>query len=90
MPNPVPAILLGRLAVDRRWQVQGLGRSLLRDAVLRAEGAAGLVGVRAVLVHAISEEAKAFYLKTGFQESPLDPMTLMVTLGDIRKALEAP
>ena len=61
MPNPVPAALLGRLAVDQGWQGNGLGAALLRDAVLRVIGAAETIGVRALLVHAISDEAKAFY-----------------------------
>jgi GNAT superfamily N-acetyltransferase len=61
MPDPVPAALLGRLAVDQGWQDRGLGAALLRDAVLRVVGAAGTIGVRALLVDAISDEAKAFY-----------------------------
>lgn len=80
MPEPVPAVLIGRLAVDKPWQGQGLGADLLRDAVLRIVGAAVTIGVRAILVHAISTDAKAFYEKHGFRASPLDPMTLMVTV----------
>jgi GNAT superfamily N-acetyltransferase len=57
MPNPVPVVLLGRLAIDRTWQGKGLGADLLRDAVLRTVGAAETIGVRAMLVHAISDEA---------------------------------
>ena len=82
MPDPVPVLLLGRLAVDRSWQGKGLGADLLRDAVLRALGAAGTVGVRAILVHAISEEAKTFYLEHGFSPSPVESMTLMVTIDE--------
>ena len=67
MPDPVPAALLGRLAIDQAWQGRGLGSALLRDAVLRVVGAAETIGVRALLVHAISEEAKAFYEHWGFQ-----------------------
>ena len=59
--DPVPVVLLGRLAVDRRWQGRGLGADLLRDAVLRALSAGETIGVRAILVHAISDDAKAFY-----------------------------
>jgi predicted N-acetyltransferase YhbS len=61
MPDPVPAALLGRLAIDHAWQGRGLGSALPRDAVLRVVGAAETIGVRALLVHAISDEAKGFY-----------------------------
>jgi GNAT superfamily N-acetyltransferase len=87
MPDPVPVILLGRLAIDSRWQGKGLGADLLRDAVLRTTSAAETIGVRAILVHAISEAAKAFYERRGFRSSPADPMTLMITIEDARKAL---
>ena len=87
MPDPVPVMILGRLAVDRSWQGQSLGRSLLRDAVLRILQAAEIGGIRAILVHAISEEAKRFYQRYGFGESPADPMTLMMTVADAEKAL---
>ncbi len=87
MPEPVPVMVLGRLAVDRAYQDRGLGASLLRDAILRTVQAAELGGIRAVLVHAISEEAKRFYERHGFVESPIDPMTLMITIADARRAL---
>jgi GNAT superfamily N-acetyltransferase len=87
MPEPVPVILLGRLAIDRDWQGKGLGTDLLRDAVMRATSAAGTIGVRAILVHAVSEAAKAFYERNGFRPSPVDPMTLMITMEDARKGL---
>jgi GNAT superfamily N-acetyltransferase len=87
MPDPVPVALLGRLAVDRSWQGKGLGRALLRDAALRILGAAETIGVRAILVHAISEDAKAFYEASGFAPSPVDPMTLMVTIDEAKKVL---
>jgi len=90
MPNPVPVVLLGRLAIDRRWQGRGLGADLLRDAVLRTLAAAGSIGVRAMLVHAISDEAKAFYEKHGFRASPVEPMTLMITIAEARKLLTEP
>ena len=82
MPNPVPVVLLGRLAIDRAWQRKGLGADLLRDAVLRAMSAGEAIGVRAMLVHAVSAEAKAFYERHGFRPSPVDPLMLMITLGD--------
>ena len=87
MPDPVPVALLGRLAVDRQWQGRGLGAALLRDAVLRVVGAAGTIGVRALLVHAISDEAKAFYERWGFRPSATDPMTLMITIEEAQKML---
>ena len=85
MPDPVPALLLGRLAVDRAWQGKGLGADLLSDAVLRAIGAAESVGVRAILVHAISDEAKKFYERHGFRPSPVEPMTLMITIEEAQR-----
>jgi len=87
MPDPIPVMVLGRLAVDARAQRRGLGRALLRDAVLRTMQAAELAGIRAVLIHAISDEAKRFYERCGFQPSPVDPMTLMITLRDAERAL---
>ncbi len=88
MPEPIPVAILGRLAVDRDWHGRGIGRGLFRDAALRVLNAAGSIGIRGILVHAISDEARAFYLALGFDPSPLDPMTLMVTLADVGKALE--
>ena len=87
MPDPIPVIVLGRLAVDRTWAGKGLGRALFRDAGLRALQAADIIGVRGLLVDAISYEAKAFYLAVGMVASPLTPMTLMMTLGDLRAAV---
>ena len=87
MPNPVPVAVLGRLAIDREHQGQGLGRAMFRDAARRVLGAADSIGIRGMLVHAISEEAKAFYVGLGLEVSPLDPMTLMVTLIDLEAAL---
>ena len=86
MPDPVPVMLLGRLAVDRAYQDRGLGAGLLRDAILRTLQAADLAGIRAILVHAISEEAKRFYERHGFVASLVDPMTLMIAVADARKA----
>ena len=82
MPDPIPVMVIGRLAVDRAWQGKGLGRALVRDAVLRTLQAAEIPGIRAILVHAISEQAQQFYLSCGFTPSPIDPMTLMVTVAD--------
>jgi GNAT superfamily N-acetyltransferase len=87
MPDPVPVMILGRLAVDRAWHGRDLGRSLLRDAVLRTLQAAKIGGIRAILVHAISEAAKRFYQHYGFGVSPVDPLTLMITVAEAEKAL---
>jgi GNAT superfamily N-acetyltransferase len=83
MPDPVPVVVLGRLAVDRSQQGRGLGRALFRDCALRVAQAADTIGIRGIVVHAISDQAKAFYLALGFDPSPAEPMTLMVTLADI-------
>lgn len=82
MPNPIPVMVLGRLAVDQKWQHMGLGRGLLKDAVLRSLAVSQQAGVKALLVHALSEEAKGFYIRNGFLETPVDPMTLMIPLKD--------
>lgn len=88
MPDPVPVVVLGRLAVARSYQSRGFGRALFQDAARRVMHAADVIGIRALLVHAISEEAKAFYLRLGLEPSPLEPMTMMVTLADLRVSLE--
>jgi GNAT superfamily N-acetyltransferase len=87
MPEPIPVVVLGRLAVDRTRHGQGIGRALFRDSALRVMQAAEAIGIRGVPVHAISAEAKAFYLALGLAESPLEPMTLMATLADLRDSL---
>jgi len=90
MPDPLPVLLLGRLAIDNRYQNQGLGRALLRDAMVRTVSVAGNTGVFALLVHAISDQAKRFYIGQGFVQSPLQPMTVMMTLETIRSILSEP
>ncbi len=87
MPDPIPVVVLARLAVDRRYQGRGFGRGLFRDAVLRVAQAADTIGIRGIVVHAISEEARRFYLALGFDSCPAEPMTLVVTLSDVRAAL---
>lgn len=81
MPDPVPVMVLARLAVDKRAQGIKLGASLLQDAVNRAVVVSHNAGVRALLVHALHEPAKQFYAHYGFQVSPAHPMTLMLRLG---------
>jgi GNAT superfamily N-acetyltransferase len=80
MPDPLPMAILGRLAIDRSWQGKGLGAALLQDAVLRTAQAGGIIGIRGLLVHAISDEAKIFYEHYGFTASPTHPMTLILSL----------
>jgi GNAT superfamily N-acetyltransferase len=87
MPDPVPAMVLGRLAVDKAHQGQGIGTGLLRDAVQRTMQAADIAGIRTVLVHAISETARRFYERYGFVASPVDPMTVMITVAEAAKIL---
>jgi GNAT superfamily N-acetyltransferase len=85
--HPVPCILLARLAVDRRCHGQGLGRSLFRDALLRALSAHDQIGGRAFLVHAMDEEARRFYERYGMLPSPSDPLHLFLLFKDIRNLL---
>lgn len=80
MPDPIPVMVLGRLAVDLHWQKKGVGSGLLKDAVLRTLAVAKQAGIRALIVHALSEQAKHFYLHYGFQESPFNQMTLLLNL----------
>lgn len=88
MPDPVPVMVLGRLAVDKAFQGRHIGGGLLRDAVLRTVQAAEIGGIRAILVHAISESAKRFYERYGFVASPIDPLTVMITVDEAVKSLE--
>ncbi|MBV6413069.1 MAG: hypothetical protein OMOMHJEC_00859 [Xanthomonadales bacterium] len=87
MPNPIPVVVLGRLAVDRSLQGSGVGRALVRDAGLRVLHAADAIGIRGLLVHALSDSAAAFYRQVGFRPSPIDPSLLMLTLADIKANL---
>lgn len=86
-PNPVPAVLMGRLAIDTQAQGSGLGRFLVRDAILSTLAAANRIGVRILLVHALHEPAATFYEKLGFNRSPTDQLHLYVLLADARKSL---
>lgn len=84
MPDPVPVMVLGRLAVDRRAQGMHLGAAMLQDAVNRAVAVSQNAGVRAQLVHAINDQAKQFYEHFGFQVSPVHPMTLMLRMASVK------
>jgi GNAT superfamily N-acetyltransferase len=78
-----------RLAIDRAEQGRGLGKAPLRDALARTAQAADVVGVRAVLVHAIDDLARSFYLHHGFEQSPADPMVLLMLMKDLRAFIRA-
>jgi GNAT superfamily N-acetyltransferase len=82
MPDPIPVIVLARLAVDREFQRRGLGKGLLRDAILRTLQAAEIAGIRAILVHAKNESVRRYYERFGFIVSPTDPLTIMLSLRD--------
>jgi predicted N-acetyltransferase YhbS len=84
MPEPVPVLLLGRLAVDRAEQGKGLGAYLLQDAILRTLNVAEQIGVRALLAHASNESAAAFYARFGFEPSPTDALHMLLLLKDAR------
>lgn len=84
MPDPIPVMVLARLAVDLRAQGIKLGGALLQDAVHRAVAVSQNAGVRALLVHALDDRAKEFYAHYGFQASPLHPMTLMLRLSTVK------
>jgi GNAT superfamily N-acetyltransferase len=85
MPDPVPVAILGRLAVDKPYQGKGLGVALLQDAVIRTAQAADILGIRGLLVHALSTEAKSFYEHFGFVSSPTQPMTLILSLKRMKR-----
>jgi GNAT superfamily N-acetyltransferase len=89
MPDPIPVVILGRLAVDQQFQGKGVGRALVRDAGYRLIQAADAIGIRGLIVHALSAEARAFYEAVGFSPSPLEPMTLMITLTDLQASIGA-
>ena len=84
MPDPIPVLVLARLAVDHRAQGFKLGAALLQDAVTRAVAVSQDAGVRALLVHALHDRAKQFYEHHGFQTSPQHPMTLMLRLNAVK------
>lgn len=86
--RPIPAILLARLAVDQGHQRAGLGRSLLQDVLLRCVDAAEAIGARVLLVHAKHEAAKDWYMQYDFEESPTDPLHLLMLMKDVRALLE--
>ncbi|MDM2170986.1 GNAT family N-acetyltransferase [Mycobacteroides abscessus] len=84
MPDPVPVVLLSRLAIDRKEQGHGLGKHLLRDAITRAVAVSDVIGIRAILVHALHDKARAFYAHFDFKPSPTDPLHLLLLIEDAR------
>jgi GNAT superfamily N-acetyltransferase len=87
--HPVPVVLLARLAVDNSVARRGIGAWLLRDAMTRTLAAAQTIGVRAMLVHAIDQDARRFYVRHGLEPSRSDPLHLMILIKDIAAALDA-
>ena len=87
MPDPIPVMVLARLAVDANWQGKQIGTGMLKDAIQRTLIVAEQAGIRALLVHALSDKARSFYQHWGFHESPTNDMTLMITLDEARKAM---
>lgn len=88
--HPVPVMILARLAINRKHQSAGLGRALLKDALLRTAQAADIAGIRAVLVHAKDDAARNWYLKWGFEPSPSDPYHLFLLIKDLRAIINPP
>ena len=88
-PDPLPAVLLGRLAVDANHQGRGLAAALLKHFILKSLEVAELTGVRLLLVHANNDTARRFYLRYGFEPSPVDDLTLMLLVKDVRPSPSA-
>ena len=87
MPSPIPVVVMGRLAVHQDWVGKGIGSGLLKDAVLRTLQSSREIGIRALLCHAIDDAAKDFYLQRGFIPSPIDSLTLMLSLSRVGEHL---
>ncbi len=87
MPDPIPVVVLARLAVAATHHGKGIGRALFQDAARRVIHAADAIGIRGLLIHALSDDAAAFYQRLGLDRSPIDPMILMVTLADLRESM---
>jgi len=85
--HPVPVMLLARLAIDRTTQGKGLGKALLKDALMRTVQAADIAGIRALLVHAKDDEARAWYMQFDFEPSPTDDYHLFLLMKDLRALL---
>ncbi len=88
MPDPIPVMLMGRLAVATSHQGMGIARGMVRDAILRTLKAAEIAGIRALLVHALDRDAAGFYRHSGFLESPVDPQVLALPVASARRAID--
>jgi GNAT superfamily N-acetyltransferase len=88
--HPIPVMLISRLAVDKRFQRMGVGSALLKDALLRTLQAAGIAGIRALLVHPKDHGAEAWYRRFGFEPGPAAPTHMFLLLKDIERAANAP
>jgi GNAT superfamily N-acetyltransferase len=86
-PDPIPVVIIGRLAVDKTLQGRGIGRGMLKDSLLRITKASELVGARAVIVHAVDQESVPFYARYGFRSFPSMNQTLFLTIEETIKAL---
>lgn len=86
-PEAVPILVMGRLAVDLRYQGRGLGKALLRDAIMRALSISAEVGFLALVVHVIDESAVPFYASHSFAPSPTNPRTFVLPLATARDAI---
>jgi ribosomal protein S18 acetylase RimI-like enzyme len=89
-PDPIPVFLLGRLAVDSGYERKGLGKKLLKHALRGMAGAAEVIGAKAILVHALDDEAAGFYRKYDFEPSAIDELILFISMNDLRQALGLP
>jgi GNAT superfamily N-acetyltransferase len=87
MPDPIPVMVIGRLATDQAWAGLGIGKGMVRDAITRTVQAAEIAGIRAILVHAKSQKAKEFYERLGFRASDVSPLTLMITVAEAKRSL---
>ncbi|TRX56708.1 GNAT family N-acetyltransferase [Thalassomonas sp. M1454] len=88
MPENIPVIILGRLAVDKQFAQSGLGSQLLRNAILRSLNVSRTIGVKAILVHALSQQAKSFYSQYGFITAPFNENMLLYSLDNLKKSLK--
>lgn len=88
MPDPIPAMIIARLAVDQNYHKQGIGKALLKDGILRILEASKIAGIRVILVHALDLDAQKFYKSVGFEESPLEELTLMITIHEALNLLK--
>jgi GNAT superfamily N-acetyltransferase len=89
MPDPIPVAILGRLAVHADWGGRGIGGGMLKDAVLRTLRLSEEMGIRALLCHAISQEARNFHTHHGFVESPIEPITMMLNIARLARVANA-